>query len=287
MPRILLLLLLSASSVQAQQGELPAGVEMISEVVYARSGNRDLKLDLFLPQRGAGPFAAVVYIHGGGWRSGSRRQFYGYAAQMATIGFVGVTIDYRLSAEAKYPAAVEDCRTAIRWLRANAARYDVDPTRIGVAGQSAGGHLAALLGVIADTTLQVRAVAAFNPVLDLPAAAQSNPSEAGTAITSFLGAPYVENPDLWKQASPLAHVSRNSAPMLLLHGTADSTVPYSQSVAMLRALKASGVPAELYSVKGAKHLWFFNSNEAFQASLYRMKAFFQKYLHQEEEDVGR
>jgi acetyl esterase/lipase len=221
----LLLVLLFTSSVQAQQNELPAGVEMISDVVYAHSGGRDLKLDLFLPQSGVGPYAVVVYIHGGGWRSGSRRQFYGYAAQMATSGFVGVTIDYRLSSEARYPAAVEDCCAAIHWVRANATKYNLDPNRVGVAGQSAGGHLAAMLGVTADTALKVRAVAAFNPVLDLAAAAQANPGEPGSAITDFLGVTYAEDPDLWKEASPLAHVSRNSAAMLLLHGTADATVP--------------------------------------------------------------
>lgn len=278
MIRALFLVLLFTSSVQAQQSELPAGVEMISDVVYARSGGCDLKLDLFLPKSGVGPYAVVIYIHGGGWRSGSRRQFYGYAAQMATFGFAGVTIDYRLSPEARYPAAVEDCRAAIRWIRANATKYNLDPKRIGVAGQSAGGHLAAILGVTADTALKVRAVAAFNPLLDLAAAAQASPREVGSAITKFLGVTYAEDPDLWREASPLAHVSSNSAPMLLLHGTADATVPYAQSVAMFNALKAEGVAAELYSVEGAGHLWFFNSKVAFQASLRRVEEFFRKYL---------
>jgi acetyl esterase/lipase len=280
----LIFVLLFTSSLEAQQSELPPGVEMISDVVYAHPGGRDLKLDLFVPQSGAGPFAAVVYLHGGGWRSGSRRQFHGYAAQMATSGFVGVTIDYRLSQEAQYPAAVEDCRAAIHWIRANSAKYNVDPERIGVAGQSAGGHLAALLGVTADTALQVRAVAAFNPVLDLAAAAQSNPGEAVSAITSFLGVSYADNPDLWNEASPLAHVSENSAPMLLLHGTADAVVPYAQSVAMFDALKKAGVAAELYSVEGKGHLWFFNSRVDFQASLRRIEAFFQEYLWPKNED---
>jgi dipeptidyl aminopeptidase/acylaminoacyl peptidase len=135
-----------------------------------------------------------------------------------------------------------------------------------------------MLGVTADTALKVRAVAAFNPVLDLAAAAQANPGEAGSAITNFLGVTYAEDSDLWKEASPLAHVSRNSAPMLLLHGTADATVPYAQSVAMFNALKAAGVAAELYSVKGAGHLWFFNNKVAFQATLRRMEEFFRKYL---------
>jgi acetyl esterase/lipase len=275
---LLSLLILFAGSLHAQQAERPAGVEMVPNVVYARPGNRNLELDLFLPRRGAGPFAAVVYIHGGGWRSGSRRQFHRYAEEMAALGFVGMTIDYRLSSEATYPAAVDDCRAAIRWLLANAAKFHVDPTRIGIVGQSAGGHLAALLGAIADPALPIRAVAAFHPVIDLPAAAQSSPGEAGTAITQFLGVSYAGNPALWKEASPLTHVSSRSAPTLLLHGTADTTVPHAQSELMLSALKASGVAAALYSVKGATHLWFFNSNEAFQASLRQIAAFFKKHL---------
>jgi acetyl esterase/lipase len=276
--RTLIFAIISTGLVQAQQNELPPGVKMISDIVYAHPGGRNLKLDLFLPQTGTGPFATVVYIHGGGWSSGSRRQFQRYAAQMATFGFAGLTIDYRLSSEAKYPAAVKDCRAAILWIQANAKKYNIDSKRVGVAGQSAGGHLAAMLGVTTNQTMQIRAVVAFNPVLDLVAAAEANPDEAGSAIANFLGVTYTKNPNLWKEASPLTHISKNSSPMLFLHGTADSTVPYAQSVAMYNGLKKVGVAAELYSVEGAKHLWFFNSKENFLASLNRMKEFFQKHL---------
>lgn len=103
MIRTLFLAFIIISAVQAQKRKLPAGVEMISDIVFARTGGRELKLDLFLPQFKTGPFPTVMYLHGGGWRSGSRRQFYKYAAQMATMGYAGVTIDYRLSQEAKYP----------------------------------------------------------------------------------------------------------------------------------------------------------------------------------------
>lgn len=147
-----------------------------------------------------------------------------------------------------------------------------------MAGQSAGGCLAAMLGVATDSILLVKAVAAFNPVLDLVSVAQAHPGELRSAVTDFLGVTYSDNPGLWKEASPLTHVSKNSVPMLLLHGTEDSTVPYMQSVVMFKALKKAGVAAELYSVEGAEHLWFFNSNEANQASLERMEQFFRKHL---------
>ena len=278
MVRIVCWALVVACVVQEQPLGAPPGVEMIADLVYGSPGGRDLNLDLFLPKSGTGPFPAIVYIHGGGWRSGSRGQFRRHAAYMATIGFVGATIEYRLSGEAKYPAAVEDSQAAVRWLRANAAKYNIDPQRVGAAGQSAGGHLAALLGVSADPAVQVQAVAAFNPILDLAAAAETSPGEAGSAVTSFLGASYAENPELWREASPLAHVSKQSAPMLFLHGTADATVPHAQSVTMRDALIKAGVAAELYSVEGAGHMWFFNSEADFQSSLRRMEEFFRKYL---------
>jgi acetyl esterase/lipase len=267
-----------AAAVTAQSTEpfvLPAGVELLSDLVYARPHGRDLKLDLFRPKSAAGPVPAVVYVHGGAWRGGSRTQFRRHAAHMATIGFAGVTIEYRLSKEAQYPAALDDVRAAVGWVRANSARYGIDPDRIGAAGGSAGGHLVALLGT--DPSNRVRAVAAFNPVLDLAAAGKANPNAAGGAIAAFLGGSYEQKPELWKEASPLAHVSKNSAPMLFLHGTADKTVPYDQSVAMRDALRNAGVPAELYTVEGAAH-GFFNSAPHFQPALARMEQFFRKYL---------
>ena len=269
------LVFLAAGVAHAQAPDLPPGVDFIPDLVYASPSGHDLHLDLFCPKSGKGPFAAVIYLHGGGWRSGSRSQFYRYAAQMAGVGFVGATIEYRLSGEARYPAALEDSRTAVRWLRAHAAKYNIDPKRIGAAGQSAGGHLAALLGVGANAAEQVRAVAAFNPLTDLTSLTQG---EAGDAVTGFLGTTYDAGAEIWREASPLTHVSGRSAPMIFLHGTADRTVPYGQSVAMCAALQKAAAPCEMYSAEGKGHLWFFNSETDFIATLLRMEDFFRRYL---------
>ena len=241
--------------------------------MYSRIGNREMHLDLFLPKEGAGPFPAVVYIHGGGWVNGNKTAFQRQAAYMAAKGFAGACIEYRLSGEAIYPAAIDDARAAVRWLRTNAKQYRVDPGRIGAAGGSAGGHLVALLGVKGE----VRAVAAFNPVLDMVILGKEHSESAAKAINAFLGKTYAQAPDLWAEASPAAYAGKSSAPMLLLHGDADTTVPYRQSVDMLAKLKSAGVRAELFTAKGAKH-GFFNAPPFYQPALERMEAFFTEIL---------
>jgi acetyl esterase/lipase len=291
--RSLLLALVLATSLPAQNQRqafhVPEGVELKPDVVYASPGGRDLHLDLYLPKSGSGPFPAVVYIHGGGWANGKKTAFQSQAAYMATKGFVGACIEYRLSGEAKYPAAVYDSKAAVRWLRANAAKYRVDAEKIGAAGGSAGGHLAALLGTTAGipafegdegnagVSSRVRAVAAFNPAVDLVSFGKRESGNAKDSIYKFLGCTYAENPKLWAEATPITHVSPSSAPFLFLHGTADSTVPYQQSVDMMNKLKAAGVHAEIFPAEGANH-GFFNKPPFYEPATKRMEEFFSKYL---------
>jgi acetyl esterase/lipase len=266
---------------------LPPGVDVKSDVVYASPGGRDLHLDLYLPKEGAGPFPAVVYIHGGGWRNGNKSAFRRQAAYMATKGYVGACIQYRLSGEAKYPAALHDSKAAVRWLRANAAKYRVDPDRIGAAGGSAGGHLVAMLGTTAgklegdagNTTVssRVKAVAAFNPAVDLVSWGKAGPQKIDNTLVEFLGCSYGANPKLWAEATPITHVSKASAAFLFLHGSGDTTVPYQQSLDMMKTLEAAGVHAELLTADGAKH-GFFNSPPFYVPTLKRMEEFFNKYL---------
>jgi acetyl esterase/lipase len=214
----------------------------------------------------------VVYIHGGGWSGGDKSAFSRQAAYMATKGFAGACIEYRLSGEAKYPAAFDDALAAVRWVRAQAKEYHIDPDRIGAAGGSSGGHLVSLLGTMKGRIVQ--AVAAFNPALDL--SGLNNPSALKSA-SQFLGATFAENPGVWGEASPIQHVSKASASFLFLHGDADAVVPYRQSVEMRDRLLAAGVPAELFTAPGANHA-FFNNPPWFDPTLKRMEEFFVKHL---------
>ena len=273
----LIFALLPFAALFAQQEQppfrLPDGVRVEQNLVYSSPGGRDLHLDLFLPTEGREPFPAVVYIHGGGWKGGNKNAFRRQAAHMATKGFAGACIEYRLSGEAKYPAALQDSKAAVGWMRANAAKYRIDPQRIGAAGGSAGGHLVALLGVTGD----VKAVAAFNPAVDLVSFGKRAPAGASNSVVEFLGATYAQKPELWAEATPLTHVDKNSAVFLFLHGNADTTVPYQQSLDMLNKLKAAGVEAELFTAEGAAH-GFFNRPPWFEPTLKRMEEFFLRHL---------
>jgi acetyl esterase/lipase len=288
------LMLAGALSGQQAQRETPAfqlpdSVEMQADLVYATYGAREMHLDLFLPKRGTGPFPAVVYIHGGGWSGGNKGAFRRQAAYMATQGFVGACIEYRLSGEAKFPAAVNDAKAAVRWVRANAARYRINPDKIGAAGGSAGGHLVAMLGTThkvrefdrgggnESVSSRVQAVAAFNPAVDLVSMGKLASTATSHPLYTFLGATYAERPDLYAKASPITYVDRDSAPHLFLHGTGDTTVPYQQSVDMMKKLKEAGVLAEIFSAEGAAH-GFFNRPPWFEPTLKRMEEFFLQVL---------
>ncbi len=269
---------------------VPEGVEFKPDQIYASVGTRQMHLDLYLPKSGTGPFPASVYIHGGGWSAGNRTAFQRQAAYMATKGYVGACVEYRLSGEATYPAALYDSKAAVRWLRANAAKYNIDPNRIAAAGGSAGGHLVALLGTTIDlpayegdegvtgVSSRVAAVAAFNPAVDLVEFGKRLPADTEDSVAKFLGGSYQEKPQLWKDASPTYQVSARSVPFLFLHGDADTTVPYHQSCDMMEKLKAAGVRAELFTAPGAKHA-FFNNPPWFEPSLKRMEEFFDSVLH--------
>jgi acetyl esterase/lipase len=291
MHKLIYLPLLGMLPLAAQQNPpfvVPEGVSITPDVVYAAIGSRQMHLDLYLPKNGAGQFPAVVYIHGGGWSGGNRTAFRRQAAYLATKGYAGACIEYRLSGEAKYPAALYDSKAAVRWLRANAAKYHINPDRIAAAGGSAGGHLVALLGTTADmpayegdegvtgVSSRVSAVAAFNPAVDLVDFGK-RAGGGQNSVNVFLGATYEENPQLWQSASPSYQVSAKAAPFLFLHGDADTTVPYQQSIAMMEKLKAAGVRAEILTAPRAKH-GFFNAPPFYEPTLKRMEKFFDSIL---------
>lgn len=267
--------------------DIPPNVEMKHDVVYGLGGERKLELDLFLPKDGTKLRPGIVFIHGGGWRSGTRTQFHRQAAYLASKGYVGACITYRLSGRAKFPAALEDCKCAVRWMRANAKTYRIDTDRIAACGGSAGGHLAAMVGVVdkshgfegngghGDHSSAVQLVVDFNGVSDLDDLGKQ--AKLGNAIEKFLGVPYTEKPELYAKASPINYVNAKSPPMLFLHGTVDTTVPFQQSVAMVGKLRGLGIDADLYEAKDAKH-GFFNRPPHFKPTLLRMEAFLDKHL---------
>jgi acetyl esterase/lipase len=263
----------------------PQGVECRDNIVYGTGGGRELRADLYLPSEpAAARIPAVVYVHGGAWRGGDRAQFSRHAIAMAQRDFGGLCISYRLSDEACYPAAVEDANCAVRFLRAFADDLGVDSDRIGIAGGSAGGHLAAMVattcgtarlegtGGHGDFSSDVQALVGFNAVLDVRGMA-SHP-----AVADFLGgSPHDVGQEVYEDASPICHVDDATPPTLLLHGTADTTVPYEQSVRFCEAVRGAGGQAELFPAEGAEHA-FFNSDPWFEPSLARMVEFLLRWL---------
>ncbi len=273
--------------------QIPPGVIVDNDITYATYGTRELKLDLYRPASGHGPFPGIVFIHGGRWELGDKTEFSRQAAYLATKGYVSVSIDYRFSQEAPYPAAVYDAKAAVRWMRAHAGQYKIDPNRIAAAGGSSGGHLAALLGTTSDVrtlkgdggnsqfSSRVEAVVAFNPLTDFVSmlARTQSPQIAIPAVTKFLGGTSSQVPEIYMEASPVAHVCKNAPPFLFLHGTADKTMPFEQSTEMQKALQAVGVRAELYSAQGGNH-GFYRTPAFYQPSLERMKVFLDSVFGQ-------
>ncbi|MEI9975025.1 MAG: alpha/beta hydrolase fold domain-containing protein [Ignavibacteriota bacterium] len=233
---------------------------IVEAVEYARPDGIPLVADIYQPDDQATARPAAIFIHGGGWSSGDRKQLARQAAYLAQRGVVGMAIEYRLAGQAKYPAALEDAQTAVKWLIANSGRYHVDTSKIAAIGSSAGGHLAALLGVLPGRTIAAAVV--FNPVLDLAGVPGKD------MVARFLGKPCEAMLETCHEASPLWRLGSSASPFLILHGTADETVPYSQAVQMKEKLSALGVRAELFTAEGGPHTfwasaqWFDPSAEA-------------------------
>jgi acetyl esterase/lipase len=240
----------------------PEGIVVLRDVVFGKGGTEDLHADIAYPKNATGPLPAVIYIHGGGWIGGTDKE--GDITGLAHHGYFAASIEYRLSNVAKWPAQIQDCKLAVRWLRANAAKYNVDPNRIGTWGASAGGHLVACLGTMADVkeyegdggypgvSSAVQAVVDYFGPTDFTHAGIYSP-EAIRLTQELFGVPYEQNPDLWKSGSPVFYVKTGDPPMLLVHGDADTLVPLAQSTVFDAALTQAGVPHQFLIVKNAGH----------------------------------
>jgi acetyl esterase/lipase len=258
----------TAAAASAKPAYRPsADVEVLEDVVYGTVGGKELHVDIARPKRPpAEPMPAVLLIHGGGWSGGTHK---GYApVWLAQHGYFTASVEYRLSGEAPWPAQIEDCKLAVRWLRANAAKYHVNPDRIGCMGHSAGGHLVACLGTLgAESALD--SVGGYSGVSSRVEAVvdEAGPVDFTPEGRPTLGAEMNENPGLvklfggsfadkaaaWRQASAALHVSADTPPFLIFHGENDRLVPITQAERMFAALKSAGIPVELIRVKNAGH----------------------------------
>ena len=247
-----------------------------NDIVYATVGGEKLQLDLMAPKSDS-PLPCVVLLHGGAWKSGSRKDlsrpsWYDTGERgkslldvFAARGFIAVSVSYRLVPKDRFPAQIQDVRTAIRFLRLNAKEYNIDPDRIGILGFSSGGHLAALAGTAAkdpdldgplypEQSSRVQCVVDFFGPADLSLYSET-PGVEKAAIVPLLGATSKENPAIFKKASPLEHVTKDAPPFLILHGTADIIVPMIHSERLHAKLKEAGVESELFVFKGRGHGW--------------------------------
>ncbi len=250
--------------------ELPVGVTAQRDLVYARYGTREMHLDLFQP-KAKGPFPAVIVVHGGAWITGNHAMENPFAMELARRGYVAATVEYRLSNEAKYPAQVHDLKASVRWLRANAARYHIDPNRIAAVGASAGGHLVALLGATNGMSNfegdggNQKFSSAARSVIDIDGPAtfidpgniekeKRGPLDTNTRL---IGGSYEEKADIWREASPITHVNPRSAPVLFINSS--SYRPFQQREEMSAKLEALGIVSEIVSIPDTPHpFWLFH-----------------------------
>jgi acetyl esterase/lipase len=261
------LVLLGAAETRAQQKQpapLPEGVELLRDVEYGTGGGRALKLHVLRPKAPASvPMPVVVWVHGGGWSGGNRDGGIGRLAPLAQKGYFCASIEYRLSGEAPFPAQIEDCKCSIRFLRAKAKQFQLDPDRIGVWGSSAGGHLVALLGTSGyvkelegkggwpEQSSRVQAVCDFCGPIDLLALGAKGGAKG--PIGKLFGAAPQDVKDKATQANPITHLKSDAPPFLIVHGEKDTTVPMAQSELLRDALKKAGVPVTLHVAAGQGH----------------------------------
>lgn len=239
---------------------IPQDVEITRDVVYKTVDDQKLMMDIYVPASAKNAAApTVVYVHGGGWQAGSRNNSFGGrrdCVPLMSAGFVVISIDYRLAPKDRFPAQIEDVKAAIRFIRANAQRFHVDPARIGAMGESAGGHLVALLGVagpdagfdVGESLDQSSAVQAVVDIYGVHDLVKLKEHKATREIVQR-----VFDDELLKAGSPVTYISRDAPPFLVIHGDKDTIAPVAQSDLFVEALKKAGAPVEYIRVKNAQH----------------------------------
>jgi acetyl esterase/lipase len=274
---------------RAKRWDIPAA-RITRDIVYAQYGTRQLKLDVYRPpelyQHGAVP--GIVAVRGGAWREGDKEFFSYIAGQLAMEGFVTASIEYRTSDEATFPAAVQDVKAAVRWMRTHAAEYGVDPNAIGAIGGSAGAHLVAMLATTPAATLEgqggnpaassaVQAVVAMGGGYDLESLGKVG-GEVTSAVTDFIGAPLAAHAEAVAAASPIRYVSRRSAPLLLLHSPTDPIAPFAQAIEMEQAYRRAGAVVQFKAIDAPGVHGFWGDPRYFGQAWRPAIEFFHRYL---------
>jgi acetyl esterase/lipase len=275
-----------------QPPRIPDGVKVERDLEYARVGDTPILLDIYRPEKAGEPLPLIVWVHGGGWRNGSKGG--SMAIPLSGRGYVVASIDYRLTGVAKFPAQIEDCRAAIRWLRASASKYGIDPKRIGVWGASAGGHLVSLLGTAGDVTTwdsvggntdqssRVQAVCDFYGPSNLFSERFVEARNGGDPpMLRLFGGPVEELKEKARRGSPVTYVSADDPPFLIVHGDKDNLVPINQSEQLEQALKKAGVEATFLLVKNGGHGFGPESEPSPEAIREQVISFFDRHLKAE------
>jgi acetyl esterase/lipase len=277
-----------------KQGAVPPNVVLETDIIYGKGGAEALTLDLTRPKQGLRPFPALVFVHGGGWVGGKKEDFRPFMLAFTQQGIVCISVNYRLAPKNVFPAQIEDVKCAVRWMHANAAKYHVDPNRIGALGGSAGAHLVGLLGTTGGTkkwegkggnpeqSSAISTMVCLSGPYDLSMAyrnsVRQNGKEGGAVrgmLEAFLGGTSERKAALYREASPILYASKQTVPALLTHGTADPLLPIEQSDTFAARLKSVGAEVEIMRIEGAGHADFGPKPEQ---ALERVMAFVRKQL---------
>ncbi len=248
------------------QKKILYGVRESENITYCQTGERVLKLDIFRPAKNLkNKRTAIVMVHGGGWRTGNRLQHQPLAQRLAALGYTVITPEYRLSTEALYPAAVYDVKSAVKWIRAHTRNYNIDIDKIVIAGFSAGGQLAALVGntngwkEFDQNNCNEGISSSVNAIIDLdgtlsfvhPESGEGDDSKKKSAATLWFGYSKAENPQLWKQASPLTYAGKNSVPTLFINSSVDRM--HAGRDDYMKILAAYGIYTEMHTFENSPH----------------------------------
>jgi acetyl esterase/lipase len=276
----------AAPQVSGENSPSTFGIETVQQnVVYAKINGTELHVDIYEPARAnAEPLPAVILIHGGGWTGFDKSTMRGMGGFLSRSGFVAFAVDYRLfrSGENRWPAQLDDVQRAVRWIRASASKYGVDPDRVGAFGHSAGAQLAALIGMedtrdnsdpaLAKYSSRVQAVVDLSGPSDFTT---NHDADGDQFLANFLGASFTQNPEAWREASPVFHVSKKDAPFLIFHGTKDEDVPIAQAQELYDKLKSAGVPVSFTKVDDVHT---FRTPEARMQLAIETREFYGRYL---------